>query len=113
VGDSLDPEEVAVKRVIACCVLLGAISANPVQFWGGKNPFAAGDPRTRVVFGPSGEMLRATRDAAGGIALDSTDPQGATHRVVLAERADGIVALDGAGRELSRVDDASFAGRAS
>jgi hypothetical protein len=99
----------AVLPVYGGGMLIDAIFANSVEFWGGKNPFAAGDPRTRVVFGPGGEMLRATRDAHGAIALDYTDPKGDLHQVVLVERPDGIAALDAEGRVLMTAGDAALA----
>jgi hypothetical protein len=84
-------------------MLIDAIFANSVEFWGGRNPFAAGDPRTRVAIGPAGEVLRASRDEAGVISLEYTDSRGEARRFTLAEGAEGISAFDARGRLLAAV----------
>jgi hypothetical protein len=93
----------AVLPVYGGGMLIDAIFGNSVEFWGGKNPFAAGDPRTRVVFGPAGETLRATRDETGAIALDYTDAAGTARRVTLLQEGEDVLALDETGRVLARV----------
>jgi hypothetical protein len=93
----------AIFPVYGAGMLVDAVFANSVEFWGGRNPFAAGDPRTRVVIGPAGDVLRASRDAAGVIALEYTDPRGAVSRFSVAQGPEGISAFDDAGRLLGTV----------
>lgn len=84
-------------------MLVDAVFGNSVEFWGGKNPFAAGDPRTRVAVGPEGEVLRASRDESGVISLEYTDRRGEKSRFTVAQGPDGISAFDADGRLLARV----------
>ena len=43
------------------------VFANSIEFWGGDNPFAAADGKTRHAVGPNGERLYATSVEAGVI----------------------------------------------
>jgi len=83
--------------------LIDAVFANSVEFWGGRNPLAAAEPRTRYAVGPNGEQLRVSRTGPGRLVLEITGPAGETRSFAVVREGETLVARDAEGRTLARV----------
>jgi hypothetical protein len=83
-------------------MLVDAIFANSVEFWGGTNPITAKlEPQT--VVGENGEVATLTPVENGG-RLVITEPSGAVHALTLLREEPGVVAAyDDDGRLLGRL----------
>lgn len=88
---------------IAFCV--DALFANSVEFWSGSNPITAKVGATRVVYGPNGEVARATRLSDRAVRLEITDASGVEHTVTIVREAASVAALSADGAVLARVTD--------
>lgn len=82
-----------------------AFFANSWEFWSGRNPvLAEAEPPTRVVRGPEGTVLSATRLGPRRFRLEVTRPDGETRRLILVREADAALARDAeTGEPLARV----------
>jgi len=84
-------------------ILIDAVFGNSVEFWGGRNPLAAGEARTRYAVGPNGEQLRVSRTGPGRLVLEVTGPEGETRSFAVVREGEALVARDAEGRTLARV----------
>ena len=77
--------------------------ANSIEFWGGSNPFAAGEWGTRYAYGPNGEVVSARVVDPATIELRIVDRYGEQHSARLVREADSVVTYDESGRLIARV----------
>jgi hypothetical protein len=95
-----------VVPVYGFAMLIDAVFANSVEFWTGDNPVTAGaDGATRVVHGPSGEVVRMTRLAPGVMDVQLSGVGGETTDLVLVLEEASVAAYDRKGAFLARVGD--------
>jgi hypothetical protein len=94
-----------VVPVYAFSMAVDVFFANPVEFWGGRNPIRAGlgAGDTRVVRGEDGAELRLTWLGAERLRMESRGPDGSRHVAILSRTAEGAEARDASGRLLGRL----------
>ncbi len=93
--------------IYAAAGAIDLIFANSIEFWGGGNPFAAGERGTRFAYGPNGEMVSATVIDSSTIELRIVDRYGAQHLTRLVREEGSVAAYDESGRLVSRVGEES------
>ena len=79
--------------------------ANSIEFWGGSNPFAAIDGKTRYAYGPNGEIAAATLVAPGEIDVVLTSADGQVQHLRIVREPESLIAYDGEGQLLARIGD--------
>jgi hypothetical protein len=94
-----------VVPVYGVSLAVDALFANSVEFWSGSNPITARVGETRVVYGPNGEVARATRLSDRAVRLEITDASGIEHTVTIVREAASVAALSAEGAVLARVTD--------
>jgi hypothetical protein len=94
-----------VVPVYGVSLAVDALFANSVEFWSGSNPIIARVGETRVVYGPNGEVARATRLSDRAVRLEITDASGIEHMVTIVREAASVAALSAEGAVLARVTD--------
>jgi hypothetical protein len=100
-----------VVPVYAFAAVVDAVFANPVEFWGGRNPINADAGTTRTVRDAEGRRVTATKRADGVLRLELSDADGGYWVVDLEQTEDGVVARDATGAVRARLDAASGAPR--
>lgn len=93
-----------VVPVYAFSMAVDAFFANPVEFWGGRNPINARAEGTRVVRGEDGAELRLTWLAEDRLRMDARAADGRRDVIVLVRTAEGLEARDASGRLRGRMD---------
>lgn len=81
------------------------VFANSIEFWGGANPFAAGEPTTRYAVGPHGEIIAAVPVEPNVVEVTVTEAAGMTHVFRVVREPDAVAAYDQSGHLLARVGD--------
>jgi hypothetical protein len=95
----------SIVPIYAAGMLLDLVLANSVEFWGGSNPFAAVEPRTRYAWGPDGEFVSATAIEPGVIELRVFEAHGEARVLQLVREAESLAAYDERGKLIARVGD--------
>jgi len=84
---------------------IDVVFANSIEFWSGSNPITAKAGKSRVAYGPRGEIVRTTRISARTVRLDLTDSEGRQHTLTLVREVESVAALSATGTLLARVAD--------
>jgi hypothetical protein len=85
------------------------VFANSIEFWGGVNPFAAGEPTTRYAHGPNGELVAATLIEPNVVQVTITDRAGAVQTLRVVREPASLAAYDESGQLVARVGDVNGA----
>jgi hypothetical protein len=96
-----------VVPVYGFAAVVDAVFANPIEFWGGRNPINADAGTTRTVRDAEGRQVTATKRADGILRLELSDADGGHWVVDLVETEDGLAARDATGTVRARLDAAS------
>lgn len=86
-------------------MIIDAVFANSVEFWGGRNPINADAGTTRVVRGPDGGSVVATWVTPERLRVEVTEPDGDSRVLLLSRSGDGAEARDASGHLLARFGD--------
>jgi hypothetical protein len=86
-------------------VLLDVLFGNSVEFWTGKNPITSDAQTTKIVYGPDGEILRATRLGEDRYNLEVIDKNSKYYNVLMVHENNGVSAYTPQGSLIARVTD--------
>ena len=81
------------------------VFANSIEFWGGSNPFASAEPRTRHALGPNGEVISVAIVEPGTLEVRVLEPDGSAHTLRVMRERDSLAAYDERGRLVARIGD--------
>lgn len=80
------------------------VFANSIEFWGGSNPFAAGERGTRYAIGPNGEPITVRTVEDGVLDVRLVDGGGVPRAFRVVRERDSLAAYE-EGRLIARVDE--------
>lgn len=96
---------ISIIPVYGLGLLIDLLFANSVEFWTGSNPVSADAGSSKIVYGPDGEYVKATRLAENMINLEITGSRGEQYTLTLVRDECSISAYSSQGMLLAIVQD--------